>query len=58
MKKPKAKIMEAHVSKTNKPMGDYYGTGVKQKVGRMLSPTPGINPVSKKGLMKPPKALA
>lgn len=51
------KPIESHVSKTKKPMGDFYGTGVKQKTGIAREVT-GLNPVSKKGLTKPPKSLA
>ncbi len=43
---------------TGVPAGDYYGTGIKNPVGRIRGTTVGINPVSKKGLKKPPKSLA
>lgn len=36
--------------------GDYYGSGVRNPVGKLRDF--GINPVSKKGLTKPPKKLA
>lgn len=54
--KPK-KSVEAHVSKTKKPMGDNYGTGIKQKVGRLRD---GLDsqPVSFKKMGRPPKSLA
>ena len=39
--------------------GDYYGTGVKAPVGRVRdSSSPGMRPVNKKQLGKPPRSLA
>jgi hypothetical protein len=49
-------IKEIHVSKTGKASGDYYGTGVKQKVGKIRG-VPSINPKGK-DMGKPPKSLA
>lgn len=50
---------QAHVADAKFGMGDFYGSGVRNKVGRMRSSfTPGSVPVSKKGLKKPPKSLA
>lgn len=46
-----------HVSHSSMGMGDYYGTGVKQKVGRIREGY-GQNPVSPENLKKPPKSLA
>lgn len=37
--------------------GDYYGTGVRNKIGRSRDDSM-ISPVSEKGLKKPPKSLA
>lgn len=48
-----------HVSKSKKGMGDGYGSGIKQKVGRIVDmyPVEGFNqPAKNKG--KPPKSLA
>jgi len=52
----------AHQSKTapktkRSVSGDYYGSGVKAKVGRMRGYSIGINPVPKKKLKTPPKAV-
>lgn len=55
--KPLKNTTEAHVSKTNQGMGDYYGTGIKQKVGRMREGM-GMIEVTPKNLKKPPKSLA
>lgn len=49
---------DSHVSYTSMGMGDYYGTGVKQPVGKMRSPTVGITPASMKKIKSPPKSLA
>ena len=48
---------ESHVSKTNQPMGDLYGVGIKNKVGKIVDQM-AISPISKKNMGKPPKSLA
>lgn len=48
---------DSHVSHTSMGMGDYYGTGVKAKVGKVKEGL-GISPMSPKKLGKPPKSLA
>lgn len=55
-KKP-GKNKFAHTPDTKFGMGDSYGTGVRQKLGKVIEGM-GIKTVSKKGLKKPPKALA
>ena len=52
------KPIESHVSKTKKPMGDFYGVGVKQPVGKMKGPLVGSANLTPKKLGKPPKSLA
>lgn len=52
-----SKTKEAHVSKTGKPMGDFFGQGVRQKVGRVGDSFLDIK-TSKNQMKKPPKALA
>lgn len=49
---------EWHAPKTKYGMGDYYGQGIKAKVGRMRSDSVGFIPVSKKGIKTPPRSLA
>lgn len=58
-KKPKrGKTYEAHTAPTKYGMGDYYGTSMKNPVGRMRDATnPGIIPVSSKELKVPPRSL-
>lgn len=57
MSKIKAMKKEAHTSNTKYGMGDYYGTGIKNKVGRMRDGA-GQYPVAAKKLKRPPKSLA
>ncbi len=55
--KPLKHHKEAHTANTKYGSGDYYGTGIKQKVGRMCEDS--INgTISTKKLGKPPKSLA
>jgi len=56
MKKPKS--VEAHTMHTKYGMGDYYGTGIKQKVGRMRDDSMGMTALPPKKLKTPPKNLA
>lgn len=49
---------DSHVSHTSMGMGDYYGTGVKQPLGKMRSGTVGMTPGSLKKVKTPPKTLA
>lgn len=51
------KNVETLTSKTGKPMGDYYGTGIRQKIGRIRDIST-VNPLSPNQLKKPPKKLA
>ncbi len=58
MKKVK-KLSEAHTSRTQTGSGDYYGTGIKQKVGRIRSSyMTDISILNPKKLKTPPKNLA
>lgn len=55
MKKPK----QAHTANSKYGMGDFYGSGIRAKVGRVRDMyLPGVNPVSSENLKKPPKKLA
>lgn len=48
-----------HVAHTSMGMGDYYGTGIKAKVGKAVGGySPNYLPVTKSKLGKPPKSLA
>jgi len=50
--------MNAHTPKSQRGSGDYYGTGVKQKVGRIREDFIIGNPPSNHSLGKPPRKLA
>lgn len=58
MNKPKSKKSSGdwHVSHTSMGMGDYYGTGIKAKVGKVIEGT-GMNSLSPKKLGTPPKSV-
>lgn len=58
MKSGKVKHKESHVIPTKYGMGDYYGTGIKQKVGRIREDYMGTTSVTPVKLKKPPKSLA
>lgn len=54
----KKRSNEAHLSNTKAPSGDYYGVGVKQKVGRMREDSMSYSSATPKKLGKAPKSLA
>jgi len=56
-KKPR-KERFAHTQNTPFGMGDYYGTGIKSKVGRIREDSAGFKAVSPKKMKTPPKSLA
>lgn len=53
----RAKLKTAHTPNSQIGMGDYYGTGIRQKTGRVRDGL-GMKPLSKKQVSNPPKALA
>lgn len=56
--KKKVSHKEAHTAPTMVGVGDYYGTGVKNKLGRMRSNTVGYSPLTPKQQGMPPRSLA
>jgi hypothetical protein len=58
MKKAKTKTnrIQAHTSKSAKGLGDYYGTGIRAKLGRLREGT-GMKFMSASQLKKPPKSV-
>ncbi len=48
---------QAHTPKSPKGLGDYYGTGIPGKIGRMRSGM-GMVQLSPKKLGNPPKSVA
>jgi hypothetical protein len=55
--KPLGTNREAHTANTKYGMGNSYGSGVKQKLGKIREGM-GMIPVSKKKMAKPPSSLA
>lgn len=49
---------ESHSTNRKLGMGDFYGSGMKNPIGKMRSDSPGNRPVSPSKLGKPPKSLA
>lgn len=56
--RPVRKNRFAHTANTKYGMGDYYGSGIRAKLGKMRDSTVGMVSISKKGMKKPPKSLA
>ena len=52
------KYKQAHTDNVKHGMGDFYGSGKRNPIGKMRTGTVGLKPVSKKGLKVPPKSLA
>ncbi len=52
------KFKESHSSGMKFGMGDYYGSGIKNKMGKVREDTIGFNAVTPKKLKVPPKSLA
>lgn len=48
----------AHTSNSKRGMGDFYGTGIKQKVGRVREDTLNGIGMGKKKAKKAPRSLA
>lgn len=49
--------IQAHTAPTKFGMGDGYGTGARQKMGKLIEGQ-GIKPLKPKKLLKAPKSLA
>lgn len=58
MKKTKTSRNQTHTPKSPKGLGDYYGTGVRQKIGKMREDSMGMLEITPNKLKKPPKSLA
>jgi len=48
---------QAHTANTAYGMGDHYGTGFKNPIGRMRGDSVGYRPVTKSQLGTPPKSV-
>lgn len=47
-----------HVNHSSMGMGDYYGTGIKAKLGRMRADSMGMIALNPKKMKTPPTSLA
>lgn len=56
--KPSKMKKEWHTANTKYGMGDYYGQGIKQKVGRLRDSYGDSTPMTSKKMGTPPKSLA
>jgi hypothetical protein len=56
MKKQK-RLESAHTPRSPQGMGDFYGSGIRAKIGRMRDGI-GFEALSKKQLSNPPKTFA
>jgi hypothetical protein len=57
IKSNKSKTKFAHESSNKFGMGDNYGTGIKNKIGKVRDNYDGMNNLSKKKLGTPPKSV-
>ncbi len=59
MKNQKIKTpMNVHTPKSHIGSGDYYGSAIKNKIGRMREDSMGNAQQGRKGISKPPRSLA
>lgn len=58
MVKSRKALKNAHTPNTKNGMGDYYGTGIKAKLGRVREDTMGMIAMTPDNLKTPPKSLA
>jgi len=52
------KFVQAHSANKKFGMGDNYGSGIKNPIGKMRDDSLGMNAVTPKKIKKPPKSLA
>lgn len=58
MKKVKG-LKQAHTANTKRGMGDAYGSGMKNPIGKIRDVSTSVTtPISKTKLKKPPKTMA
>lgn len=49
---------QAHTPASPKGLGDYYGTGIVAKIGRMRDDSMGMQSLTPREMKKPPRSLA
>lgn len=47
----------AHTPKSQKGLGDFYGTGIVAKLGKMRDDSMGMQALTPKQMKKPPRSL-
>lgn len=47
-----------HTPKSQKGLGDYYGTGIVAKIGKMRENSMGMQVLTPKQMKKPPRSVA
>jgi len=57
MKKVTKPYRFAHTPKSQKGLGDYYGTGVVAKMGRMRDESMGMQALTTRQMKNPPKSV-
>lgn len=57
MTKGKTKYKQAHTDNTKYGMGDNYGTGIRQKIGKIRDYSPSMVTLNKKQVGTPPKSV-
>jgi len=48
----------SHTPRSQKGLGDYYGTGIVAKIGRIRDDSMGMHQITPAKMKKPPKSLA
>lgn len=46
-----------HTANVKEPIGDFYGSGIKAKIGKIRD-VEGVEPLSPKKMKRPPRSLA
>lgn len=57
-KKSKKPYKTSHTAGSQKGLGDYYGTGIVAKLGRMRDDSMGMHQITPAKMKTPPKSLA
>ena len=48
----------SHTPRSSKGLGDYYGTGIRAKIGKIREDSMGMHQITSKEMKTPPKSLA
>jgi hypothetical protein len=58
IKNSKKSYQFSHTPRSQKGLGDFYGTGITAKIGKMRDDSMGMQAVTPPKMKKPPKSLA